>query len=192
MTSLTVISGHPDLANSHTNRVILDRLADAFPGSDIRRLDSLYPDYRVDASAEQAALMNADTLVLQFPFYWYSVPGLLKTWMDTVLSYGFAYGSEGDKLHGKALIVSVTVGGPETSYQADGYNHFPMEDLLKPLRQMAYLTGLDWQPPIISHGMVFIPGVYNTLEQVTERAHNHAGRLIESVKHSLTRSAAPA
>ena len=48
------------------------------------------------ASPLQVALVAADTIVFQFPFYWYSVPPLLKEWIDLVLEHGFAYGLEGD------------------------------------------------------------------------------------------------
>ncbi|GAL26611.1 NAD(P)H oxidoreductase YRKL [Vibrio variabilis] len=43
-------------------------------------------------------MIKADVIVLQFPFYWYSMPALLKKWMDDVFSFNFAYGPEGDKL----------------------------------------------------------------------------------------------
>ena len=84
--------------------------------------------------------------------------------MDDVFHYGFAYGSEGDKLKGKKLIASFTIGGPAQSYDPLGYNHFPIAELLKPLQQTAYLTGMDLQAPVYSHGMVYIEGVYNTRE----------------------------
>ena len=44
----------------------------------IRKLDALYPNRRFDIAAEQDALLKADVIVLQFPFSWYSVPGLMK------------------------------------------------------------------------------------------------------------------
>jgi len=48
-------------------------------------------------------LLEHDRIVLQFPMYWYSMPPLLKKWLDDVLTYNFAYGSKGDKLKGKDL-----------------------------------------------------------------------------------------
>ena len=178
MRKILIISGHPDLDASHTNRLILARVAERVDEIEIRRLDALYPDYRIDVAAEQQALLGAGIVVLQFPFYWYSVPALLKKWMDEVLSYGFAYGSTGDKLKGKHLVLSLTIGGPAASYAADGYNHFTPDQLLLPLVQTANLTGMQLQPPILSHGMIYIPGAYNTLEDVQARAEAHAERLV--------------
>lgn len=182
MRKILIISGHPDLDVSHTNRLILARVAERVDEIEIRRLDALYPDYRIDVAAEQQALLGAGIVVLQFPFYWYSVPALLKKWMDEVLSYGFAYGSTGDKLKGKHLVLSITIGGPAASYAADGYNHFTPDQLLLPLVQTANLTGMRLQPPILSHGMIYIPGVYNTLEDVQARAEAHAERLAAQLR----------
>ncbi|MEH8026365.1 NAD(P)H-dependent oxidoreductase [Gallibacterium anatis] len=61
-------------------------------------------------AAEQNRLMQADTIVLQFPFYWYSYPALLKKWVDEVFVYSFAHGSTGDKVKGKKLVMSFTTG----------------------------------------------------------------------------------
>src|SRR5688572_9025064 len=35
-----------------------------------------------DVAAEQARLDRADALVLVYPVYWWSMPGLLKGWID--------------------------------------------------------------------------------------------------------------
>ena len=186
MSNVLVISGHPDLASSNTNTVILDHLSQQLAAPsynlEVRRLDTLYPDFQIDVAAEQAALVNADIIVLQFPFYWYSAPALLKKWLDDVFSYNFAYGAEGDKLKGKDFILSFTVGGPEESYQPLGYNHFSIEQLILPLQQTAYLAGMNFVAPIYTHRMVYIPGVYNTLEDVQARATAHGQRVVSQIQ----------
>tara|TARA_B100002003_G_scaffold33689_1_gene28864 strand:- start:15687 stop:16631 length:945 start_codon:yes stop_codon:yes gene_type:complete len=183
---VVVISGHPDLEKSNANKLILEQLEERLERVDIRRLDQLYPDYRIDIEQEQAALLDAEVIVLQFPFYWYSVPGLMKVWIDEVLAYNFAYGSRGDKLKGKNFVISTTVGGSEEAYDPLGFNHFTIEQLVRPLQQTAYLTGMTYLPPVYTHGMVYIPGVYNTLEDVVEKAAGHANRLIDRIEHVLT------
>lgn len=181
MSRVLVISGHPNLSESNTNQIILDSLAANIENIEIRRLDDLYPSYQIDIQEEQQALLAADTIVLQFPFYWYSVPGLLKKWMDDVFSYDFAYGSKGDKLHGKDFILSFTIGGPEESYDPLGYNHFSIAQLVQPLQQTAYLSGMKFHAPVYSHGMVYIPNVYNELENVETKAKAHSKRLIKQL-----------
>lgn len=43
-----------------------------------------------DVLAEQARIDRADALVLVFPIYWWSLPGLLKGWIDRVFVNGWA------------------------------------------------------------------------------------------------------
>ena len=185
MSNVVIISGHPELDKSYTNKVILGELESEISNIDVRRLDTLYPDYRINVDAEQKALMQADAIVLQFPYYWYSVPALLKKWIDDVFAFNFAFGPEGDKLKGKHFILSITVGGPEESYGPLGYNHFTIEQTLPPLQQMAYLAQMHYQKPVYTHSMVYIPGVYNKQEAVEDRARHHAHRLMRRIDKAL-------
>ena len=182
MSKIVVISGHPDLEQSHTNRIILDSLQTSLNDVEVRYLDRLYPDFKIDIEAEQKALLSAETIVLQFPFYWYSVPAILKKWIDDVFSYNFAYGSKGDKLQGKNFILSFTIGGPDEAYNPLGYNHFTIEQLILPLQQTAYLAKMHFCKPVYSHKMIYIPNVYNTKEEVQERARKHASWLIQAIQ----------
>lgn len=181
MSHVVVISGHPDLSQSYTNTVILEQLEARLDSVEIRRLDTLYPDYKIDVEAEQAALLKADIIILQYPFYWYTMPGLLKKWMDDVMTFNFAYGPEGDKLKGKELIISFTVGGPQDSYDPLDDNHFPIEHFMYPLQQTAYLSGLKYNKPVYTHQMVYTLGIYNKLEDVQARAISHSDRLISLI-----------
>jgi len=186
-----VIVAHPSLNQaSIANRVIVDTIR-ALPDVTIKNLQEDYPSFRFDVEDEQSALRKADSVVFQYPFYWYNVPGILKEWMDQVLTYGFAYGSSGDKLKGKHFLISTTVGGPSDSYCEGGYNNFTIAELLKPLRQMCNLTGMVFHRPIVSHGMIFIPGVYNTREEVEGRAREHAERLSRYITGEMTEAMPP-
>ncbi|MFQ1023163.1 NAD(P)H-dependent oxidoreductase [Avibacterium paragallinarum] len=78
--SILIISSHPNLTQSVVNQTILEHLKTLLPTAEFVHLDSQYPDFCIDVAAEQNRLMQADTIVLQFPFYWYSYPALLKKW----------------------------------------------------------------------------------------------------------------
>lgn len=93
-------------------------------------------------AAEQQLLEQHDRIVLQFPFYWYSTPSLLKKWEDAVLAYGWAYGSSSDKLHGKDLLVAVTTAGVQEGYSPSGMNKYTMVELLRLSRQPATSSAL--------------------------------------------------
>ena len=193
MTRLLIISGHPDLDHSLANRTILSDLQD-LPGFQVeqRRLDRLYPDFRIDVAAEQAALVQADIIVWQFPLHWYALPALLKKWVDDVLVFGFAHGTGGDKLHGKPLIQSFTTGAPAEAYAYGKPMNYTIAEFLPPQIQTAALCGMIWQQPVHSSGMMFIPGVSSDADRarVEAAAHNHAHRLIAMLKARTTRKAA--
>ena len=126
--------------------------AAAAPGVEFRDLYELYPDFTVDVDAEQAALKAARALVLQFPFYWYSTPALMKEWLDLVLTHGFAYGAKGNALEGKLFACAITTGGPQDPSPAGADERYGVEDYLRPLQQTAKLCGMRWKKPFVVHG----------------------------------------
>ena len=107
-----VILAHPDFSRSIANKAVITRLQHSGLSLEIRDLAALYPDYRIDPTAEQQALLRHHTVLFQFPLYWYNVPAILKQYFDCVLTYGFAYGTGGDQLRGKNFVASITIGAP--------------------------------------------------------------------------------
>jgi NAD(P)H dehydrogenase (quinone) len=69
--------------------------------------------------AEIDRLVNCQALVLQFPLWWFSVPGILKGWIDRVFAYGVAYGG-GASLAGRRALVVTTTGGSVSSFSETG------------------------------------------------------------------------
>src|SRR5882757_3031139 len=43
-----------------------------------------------EIAAEQRKVLEADALILQFPLWWFSMPAILKGWVDRVYAYGLA------------------------------------------------------------------------------------------------------
>lgn len=114
-----------------------------------------------DVKAEIEKLLWADVLILQFPLWWFSMPAILKGWVDRVFAYGFAYGvgehSErrwGDRygdgtLKGKRAMLVVTAGGWEEHYSDRGVNG-PIDDLLFPINHgILYYPGYEVLPPFV-------------------------------------------
>jgi NAD(P)H dehydrogenase (quinone) len=82
--------------------------------------DSLAPDIR----REVQALLASDTLVMVFPLYWFSVPALIKGWIDRCFLSGAMYG--GKRIYGrggmagKRAVVGVSLGAREHMFGAHG------------------------------------------------------------------------
>ncbi|GAB3021606.1 NAD(P)H-dependent oxidoreductase [Niabella terrae] len=171
-----IILAHPNFDRSLANRTIIEELEKSNLELEIRNIPNLYPDYQIDVKAEQAALMRHQTIVLQYPFYWYSMPAILKHWFDEVFQHQFAFGSHGDKLKGKNFVPSFTVGSSESSYTALGFQHFRVHEFCKHLEQTAYHTQMNYIEPVYFHGTSLAAGFAE--EEVRGRSKEHAKRLI--------------
>jgi len=114
-----------------------------------------------DIAAEQRKLVQSDLLILQFPMWWFSMPAILKGWVERVFAYGLAYGVGehsdrrwGDRygegtLVGKRAMLIVTAGGWASHYSERGING-KIDDLLFPINHgILHYPGYDVLPPYI-------------------------------------------
>jgi putative NADPH-quinone reductase len=148
-----VLIVHPDMENSAVNKAWAEELK-THDDITVRELYKEYPNEEIDAEKERQLCEQHDRIVFQFPLYWYSSPPLLKKWLDHVLIYGWAYGSEGNALRGKELMLAVSVGAEEDKYQAGGANHFSLSELLKPFQATCNFTGMTYLPPFAFYGVM--------------------------------------
>ncbi len=184
MKNVVIVCGHPDLKTSVANKTILDEIAAKCPQVEIRKLCELYPDYQFDIKAEQAALEKADVIIFQYPMHWYGLPGLLKLYIDKVMEHGWAYGSKGTALAGKALIASLTMGAPDVAYSAEGVMGHTVEEFSYQIKNFAALCKLDFKKLFYIGGMMCVPGV-TTDEQkqaLIDKAKKHADNIVECIK----------
>ncbi|XP_075870708.1 ribosyldihydronicotinamide dehydrogenase [quinone]-like [Nelusetta ayraudi] len=79
-----------------------------------------------DILKEQVKLKEADLVIFQFPMYWFSVPAILKGWMDRVLTKGFAYtdkqGFSEDLFSNTKVLLSFTTGSLDSMFRAQSIN----------------------------------------------------------------------
>ena len=79
-----------------------------------------------DIAFEQARIDRADALVLVYPVYWWSMPALMKGWIERVFANGWAYDEGADlqtvKKLGHLPIHLVGIGGATMrTYERHGY-----------------------------------------------------------------------
>lgn len=105
----------------------------------------------VEVAREQEKLREADLVIFQFPVWWFSMPAILKGWVDRVLSRGFAYSSgrkyDTGNLKGKRAMLSITTGTASTLYSPNGIDG-DLHHILWPIHNgiLAY-TGFTVLPP---------------------------------------------
>ncbi|MEV6263570.1 NAD(P)H-dependent oxidoreductase [Streptomyces sp. NPDC051784] len=142
-----------DFSHACDERLIVGRA-----GKDAVHRGSLAPDI----TAEHEKLAWADTLIVQFPLWWYGMPAILKGWFDRVFVAGFAFGvhdAQGRQLRygegalaGKRAMVVVSAGAREMSLGPRGING-ELNDLLFPLQHgTLWYAGIEVLPPLLVHG----------------------------------------
>ncbi|GAB5563089.1 MAG: NAD(P)H-dependent oxidoreductase [Winogradskyella sp.] len=138
---------HPNLEASNVNKTWKDQLEESGKITTSRDMYAEYPDFKIDVEKEQGLLLQHDRIVIQFPLYWYSMTPLLKQWLDDVLTYGFAYGSSGNKLKGKDLQIILSAGGQEKYYS--GFDMYcTIHDLMRPFQLTANLAQMNYAMPV--------------------------------------------
>ncbi|MFI1727248.1 NAD(P)H-dependent oxidoreductase [Streptomyces sp. NPDC020489] len=77
-----------------------------------------------DVATEQAKVEWCDLMIFQFPIWWFSMPAILKGWVERVMARGFAYG--GGRKHargvflGRKAMACCTTGTSADTYAPDG------------------------------------------------------------------------
>jgi NAD(P)H dehydrogenase (quinone) len=101
-----------------------------------------------------------DLLILNFPVFWFSVPAILKGWIDRVFVSGRFYGGkrfyDRGGMSGKKALVSFTLGGQAHMFGEDGI-HGEMEIMLRPLlRGSLGYAGFTVLPPFAAYHVPYI------------------------------------
>ena len=183
MKNVLIISGHTDLTTSVANKTILETMSQLLPEAEIVKLDSLYPDFKIDVATEQARLLRADVIVLQFPVFWFSAPSLLERWMEETFLHGFSHGSHGDKLKGKKVVLSYTSGAPAEVYTANGPIGHTLDELLLCFKITCGFTGMEYAGSVYTGGVSYADRTRPELiEAQKTQSVAHAHRLFELLK----------
>lgn len=110
-----------------------------------------------DIAAELEKVLRCDVLILQFPLWWFSVPAIMKGWIDRVFVHSVAYG-KGMRLdqggfRGRRAMLVMTTGCQQQMAQPDGLIG-DLEVMLYHLHAgtLAY-TGFSVLPPFCAYSI---------------------------------------
>lgn len=104
---------------------------------------------------EQQKVEWCDLMIWQFPLWWFSVPAILKGWVDRVFAMGRFYKNghiyENGIFRGKKALLSLTTGGPEANYIKERYGELAV--ILHSLqRGILEFTGFSVLQPHVIYG----------------------------------------
>ncbi|MFC4666214.1 NAD(P)H-dependent oxidoreductase [Falsiporphyromonas endometrii] len=120
MKKTLVIVVHPHLENGS---VISKAWCDALEKCEnvtLHKICQVYPDGKIDVEKEQALVEAHERVIFQFPLWWYGGPAMMKTWLDVVLTEGWAFGPGGDKMERIEIGAAVSCGGSEKDFFEGG------------------------------------------------------------------------
>jgi len=112
--------------------------------------------FETSLKTEMDKLEWCDTLIFNFPLWWFCLPAILKGWVDRVFAMGFVYGAgkgvyDNGVYKNKTAFACFTTGGPEVAYSATGKNG-NLDTILYPIHHgMFYFLGMTVLPPFICY-----------------------------------------
>lgn len=135
-------------------------------------------NYPADVMAEHRRLERATDLVLVFPVYWWSMPALLKGWIDRVFVNGWAFEHSSasglqPKLQGLTTHLLPIAGADSGAYERHGYE-----------------SALRTQ---IEHGIIDYCGsrrgstafIYESDQLTTETTARHVDRAVRTISEAV-------
>ncbi len=146
-----ILFAHPALHKSNIHRKLIEGL-DSIGDLTFHDLYESYPEHDIDIKKEQKLMSMHDCIIFQHPMYWYSMPALLKEWIDLVLTHGWAYGSMGNALKGKLFFNVISTGGPKQAYMPTGMHKHTVRELILPIDLTVRRCGMLKMPPYVVHG----------------------------------------
>ncbi|MGX6994607.1 NAD(P)H-dependent oxidoreductase [Pediococcus acidilactici] len=144
-----VVVAHPKLASSTTQPFFKAAVEDFTTVT----WHPLHAEF--DVTQEQQLLTKHDRIIFQFPLYWYGAPGLLKNWLDQVLTVRFATGNR-YALADKELGLVVTAGEAAADFQAGGAEQYTMSELMRPFEALAHKLRMRYLPVMAVHQFLYL------------------------------------
>ncbi len=151
-----VIVTHPNINESVINKRWIEELKKYPDRFLVHQLHQAYPNDEIDVQAEQRLVEQFNSIVLQFPYYWFNCPHLLKKWLDQVLSHGWAYGSKsGYKMQGKKIALAISLGVEQDELSQSGIYKYPLDELTRPFELSFEYVKADYRQPFAFYGMEY-------------------------------------
>lgn len=141
-----VIIAHPDMEKSRVNKRWTQELEKYPEKYTVHELYKIYKEGKIDVEREQKMIESHSNLVIQFPVYWFNCPPLLKRWLDDVLTYGWAFGSNGgNHLMNRKVALAVSAGAKQADYSEGGRYRYTLEQLLIPFETTLLYCDADYR-----------------------------------------------
>lgn len=139
-----------------------------------------------DVQQEQEKLNWADIVIFQYPLWWYSVPAILKGWIDRVWAAGYAYGRGNSSnpfserygngiFVGKKAMIFTTAAGNESHYSPRGICGLIDDVLFHQSHGWLFYPGFSVLPPLVLYSAGHVPE--SDFEKLAEPVRQRARKI---------------
>lgn len=166
MKNILIINGHQKYgsAEGKLNQTLTDHMVSLLSEKSNVKTTIIQNGYNIEE--EQQKFLWADIVIYQTPIYWFSIPGLLKTYMDEVYAYGlFFKGSDqygrGGLLTGKKYMFSTTWNAPEKAFNdpAQFFAGMDVEEAIAHLHRVQEFLGMEPLKSFTSYDVIKNPKI---------------------------------
>ncbi|PEG08149.1 NAD(P)H-dependent oxidoreductase [Bacillus wiedmannii] len=182
MKNIFIINGHEKYGakEGRLNRTLVDYMVTVLSEKHHVKTTTVQDGYSI--KEEQEKFLWADVVIYQTPIYWFSVPGLFKTYMDEVYEYGLffkgadEYGT-GGLLKEKQYMFSTTWNAPEKAFgdKTKFFEGESLESALSHLHRVQKFLGMSPLKSFACYDVVKHP----TVEKYLENLRDHLDGVIK-------------
>ncbi len=177
MKNVLLINGHEPyaFAEGRFNQTILNAIEDRLK-EDFTIVKTIVKNgYHVEE--EQEKFKNADLIIFQFPVYWFSIPALMKKYIDEVYAYGVFFGmGEEDAKYGfgnglmneKTYMFSITSNAPETAFndKEQFFEGQSLDQFLFHMHKTNKFCGMNGLKSFAAYNVIKSPQIENDLRRL--------------------------
>lgn len=168
MANVLIINGHQkaDFSAGKLNQTLMNEMKKVISENPEHKIKTTIIQKGYKVAEEQKKFLWADTIIYQFPIYWFGTPALLKQYMQDVYAYGLFYQTSengygmGGMLNGRTYMLSTTWNAPLDSF---GYGFwrgiYAPDAALIEMHQAQTFIGLRPLPSFSCHDVVKHPQV---------------------------------
>jgi len=168
MSNILIVCGAQKtyISEGRFNRSLVEAAKDVLQGRHSVRVTLVEDGY--ETIDEHEKWLWADTVILQFPVFWFGCPAILKAYMDSVymrkVFYGKAtsYGT-GGLLDGKTYMLSTTWNAPEEAFNDPEtyYGGLDVDEALIAMHKAQQYIGMEPLPSFTVHNVIGNPDFEN-------------------------------
>ena len=163
MANILIINGHQKtpFATGRLNRTLAQEMKKYLTEKG-HKVKTTTVEKGYDVVQEQKKFMWADTIIFQYPVYWFGAPAILKQYIQDVYAYGIFYQTsqdgygQGGLLKGKTYMLSTTWNAPKEAF---GKFLPTIDEALVAMHQAQSFVGMKALPSFSCHDVIKNPQI---------------------------------